>query len=52
MFEAHHVFSNIEDRKKQLSKYLLKGVPGKKQMYTFKKGEFYDVVSQRVRKVL
>ena len=52
MFESHHAFSDKKMIKKILKRYLIKGMPGKPKLFTFKEGGFYDTITNRVRKIL
>tara|TARA_Y100000590_G_scaffold467588_1_gene646998 strand:- start:566 stop:1873 length:1308 start_codon:yes stop_codon:yes gene_type:complete len=47
-FESYHSLANINNIRKILDKYKISD-DGKKQIYTFKNDEFYDICKKRVR---
>ncbi|KRX05534.1 Cytochrome b5-like heme/steroid binding domain [Pseudocohnilembus persalinus] len=49
MFESYHAFADLDKLKQDLATYQV-GKSEYPQKYTFNKGEFYDVVRERVRK--
>ena len=50
-FESYHSFANIKNICQILETYKISN-DGKKQMYTFKDNDFYDVCKKRVKKYL
>ncbi len=51
MFEMCHSLSDIKAIRKKLSSYEIEGYKGKEQPYTFKEGDFYQVLKKRVKKL-
>lgn len=48
MFESYHAFADFEKYKEDLETYRV-GESEYEQLYTYKKGDFYDTVRSRVR---
>ena len=47
-FESYHTLANLQNIKKMLEKYKVSN-KGKKQIYTFKKDDFYNICRIRVK---
>lgn len=48
MFESYHAFADLDKIRNDLEKYKV-GKSEYPEHYTFKKGDFYDTVRNRVR---